>query len=92
MKWIASLVRWIKSFFKQEPKSKPKWIVIPQTYEKWKHPANENDKHYRAIFWSPTGRRTGKTKFRTAGMALEFAERFNKHLCTGRKQLDANKQ
>jgi len=96
MKWIANLVRWIKSFFKRDvvisSKNKPKWVVIPLIYEKWKHPANKNDKHYRAIFRSSTSRRVGKTKFKTAGMALAFAERFNQRLCIGRKQSDASTQ
>lgn len=60
------------------------WVVVPMTYEKWVNPSSRNDKHYRAIFRSPTGRRYSKTKFKTATKALEFVANFNIHLC-GRK-------
>jgi hypothetical protein len=56
------------------------WVVVPLSYEKWVHPASKA-KHYRAIFRSPTGRRYGKTKFKTATQAIRFAAKFNLHLC-----------
>ena len=67
----------------------PKWIVVPSMYEKWRHPGSKQ-KHYRAIFRASTGqRRYSKTKFKTASAALEFAVKFNLHLC-GKKRREAD--
>lgn len=65
------------------------WVVVPMTYEKWVNPSNKNDKHYRAIFRSTTGRRVGKTKFKTASDALDFYMRFAKHMCPKREETNA---
>lgn len=65
------------------------WVIVPMTYEKWVHPATKG-KHYRAIFRSPTGRRFSKTKFKTATAAMEFAVRFNLHLC-GKREINADR-
>lgn len=62
------------------------WVIVPMTYEKWVNPSNKNDKHYRVIFRSPTGRRVGKTKFNTASEALEFPRKFHIHLCGKKKE------
>ena len=59
------------------------WIIVPMVYEKWVHPGSKA-KHYRAIFRSPTGRRYSKTKFKTATQAMEFAAKFNVHVCKRR--------
>jgi len=87
--WFDRLVRWLRSFFRLEVSlSEPKrasWVIVPMTYEKWVNPSNKNDKHYRVIFRSPTGRRYGKTKFKTATRALEFAREFNLYLCGKRE-------
>jgi hypothetical protein len=65
------------------------WVAIPGTYEKWVHPGSK-EKHYRAIFRSTKMRRkTTKIKFKTATAALEFADRFNKLVCTRRELIDA---
>ena len=64
------------------------WVVVPMTYEKWVHPGSKQ-KHYRAIFRSPTGRRVSKTKFKTATNAMGFATRFNLHLCPIREEANA---
>lgn len=62
------------------------WYVIPGMYEKWVHPANKNDKHYRAIFRSNTHkRRVSKKKFKRAFDAQVYAARFDIRLCTGRE-------
>ena len=54
------------------------WVVLPGVYEKWVHPANKNDKHYRVILRSNKGRRrVGDTPFNTATEALAFADAHN---------------
>ena len=65
------------------------WVVVPMIYEKWVNPSSKNDKHYRAVFRSPVGRRYSKTKFKTASSALAFAEKFNVYLCSKREDADA---
>jgi hypothetical protein len=72
----------------QEEVVQPKelWVVIPGMYEKWVNPANKNDKHYRVIYRSNTGkRRVGNEKFKTADAALAFADQ----LTLEKKVLDA---
>lgn len=60
------------------------FYVIPNIYEKWVHPANKNDKHYRAIFRSNTGlRRISKIKFKRAFDAKVYAVKFDLRLCKG---------
>jgi hypothetical protein len=63
------------------------WVIVPGMYEKWVHPSNKNDKHYRVIYRSNKGgRKVGDEKFRTATEALEFADTYN------RRELDAVRQ
>ena len=64
------------------------WVVVPMTYEKWVNPSNKNDKHYRAVFRSTTGRRVGKRKFKRASEALAVAKFFHLRLCK-RREVDA---
>ena len=57
------------------------FYVIPGTYEKWVHPSNKNDKHYRVTFRSNTGvRRTSKIKFKRAFDAQVYATKFDLRL------------
>ena len=54
------------------------WVVVPGVYEKWVNPVNKNDKHYRVILRSNTGKRlVGSTPFKTATEALAFADAYN---------------
>jgi hypothetical protein len=58
------------------------WYVIPGMYEKWRHPSNKNDKHYRAIFRSNKhGRRVSRAKFKRAFDAQVYAARFDLRVC-----------
>lgn len=71
----------------QEVVQAPKifYAAIPGIYEKWRHPANKNDKHYRVIFRSNTGvRRISKIKFKRAFDAQVYAIKFNLRICQGR--------
>lgn len=55
------------------------WVIVPGAYEKWVHPANKNDKHYRVIYRSNTGkRRVGDEQFKRASEALAFADEYNR--------------
>jgi len=92
---FEKFVQWIKSLFSRsknvehtttEEPTKLFWVIVPGVYEKWVNPSNKNDKHYRAIFRSPSGMRHSKTKFKTATAALGFAEKFNVHLCGLRRE------
>ena len=61
------------------------WAAVPLTYEKWVHPANKNDKHYRMIFRNNKGdRRISNRKFKTATLALAYIDRIQPKLCPGR--------
>ncbi len=62
------------------------WYVIPGIYEKWRHPSNKNDKHYRVIFRSNIHRRrVSKAKFKRAFDAKIYAAKFDIRLCTKRE-------
>jgi hypothetical protein len=64
------------------------YVLVPMTYEKWVNPANKNDKHYRVVFRSTSGRRVGKTKHKRASDVEKFSVRWHKRLCK-REENDA---
>lgn len=84
---ISRLMQWLRSESKKEEENKEPekekkpievWAAVRGSYEKWRHPANKNDKHYRIIFRNNKGqRRISKVKFKRASEALEYIDRFN---------------
>jgi len=89
---LSRFLQWLKSFFGSNkkfavpdvPNSKI-WVVMPLTYEKWKHPSTKA-KHYRAVFSNGLVRRTGKQKFKTATQVLAFVDRYTGRMCEIYKQ------
>lgn len=54
------------------------WLILGDKYEKWVHPSNKYEKHYRALWFDVMTQemRPSRKTFKRAGEALAYSRRY----------------